>query len=163
MSSVLNPSFQTMSAIRQSIQNILKTDIAPEVMPSIVAPLLISVNQWASQIPAVLDGTGSAASVNLVFAIRSDLFVPPRFSTNVFNIPLAELPAPFQEFMAFIYKLIEAQKTDKEKSVPKVRLLRDFLFCAFFLSYLSLLNVLVVSSSPNHLSMIMTILSKPFP
>jgi hypothetical protein len=114
MSSVLNPSFHTMSAIRQSIQNTLKTDIAPEVMPSIIAPLLVSVNQWASQIPAVLYGTGSAASVILVFAIQSDLFVPPCFSTNMFNVPLAELPAPFQEFMAFIYKLIEAQKTDRQ-------------------------------------------------
>jgi len=120
MSTVLNPSFQTMSAIRQSIQSTLKTDIPQDVMPTIVAPLLTSVNQWAHQIPAVLDSTGSAASVNLVFAIRSDLFVAPRFTNNVFNVPLADLPAPFQEFIAFIHKLIEAQKNDKEKAAPKV-------------------------------------------
>lgn len=120
MSTVLNPSFQTMNVIRQSIQNTLKTDIPPDAMSTIIAPLLTSVNQWASQIPAVLDGDGSAACVNLVFSIRTDLFVAPRFINNVFNIPLADLPAPFQEFIAFIHKLIEAQKNDKEKSNPKV-------------------------------------------
>lgn len=120
MATVLNPSFQTMSVIRQSIQNTLKTDIPQDVMPSIIAPMLVTVNQWANQIPAVLGGAGSAASVNLVFAIRTDLFVAPRFTSNVFNVPLADLPAPFQEFIAFIHKLIEAQKTDKEKNAPKV-------------------------------------------
>lgn len=110
MSSVLNPSYQTILSIRSSIQATLKSELAPEVLAGVVAPFLLTVNQWSTQIPVLLEGTGSAASVNLVFAIRSDLFVAPRFTQNVFGITFGDLPTPFQDFVSFIHKLIEAQK-----------------------------------------------------
>lgn len=124
MASSLTPSFQTIQAIRSSIQGALKNELPPDTLANIIAPFLVSVNQWSTQIPALLDASSSATSVNLVFAIRSDLFSAPRFTQNVFNIPLVDLPAPFQEFSAFIHKLIDAQKVDRDKPPPKVRLVR---------------------------------------
>jgi hypothetical protein len=119
MTTVLNPSHQTIASIRTSIQSVLKSELPPDVLAGVVAPFLLTVNQWSTQIPILVDGTGSALSVNLVFAIRSDLFQAPRFTQNIFGLPLVDLPLPFQEFVAFIHKLIEAQKGDKP--VPKVR------------------------------------------
>lgn len=92
------------------------------MLANVIAPLLSSVNLWSTQIPALLDGTGSSSSLNLVFAIRKDLFVAPQFVQSIMGIPLADLPAPFQEFISFIHKLIDAQKTDKDKVPQKVRL-----------------------------------------
>jgi hypothetical protein len=100
-----------MLTIRNSIQTSLKTDLPPDVLAGVIAPLVTTVNQWSTQIPVLLEGTGSTASVNIVFAIRSDLFHAPRFTQNVFGLPLNELPAPYQEFVSFIHKLIDAQKT----------------------------------------------------
>jgi hypothetical protein len=131
MSSVLVPSHQAMSTIRSSIQATLKAELPPDVLAGVVAPFLMSVNQWASQIPLLLDGN-SVASVNLVFAIRSDLFQAPRFVQNVFGLPLVELPPPYQEFVAFIHKLIEAQKVTN-----KVSPFRYILLAASFLISLS--------------------------
>jgi len=68
----------------------------------------------------MLEGAGSPGTANLVFAIRKDLFIGPQFNQSVLGIPLAELPTPFQEFLNFIHKLIEAQMKDKEKSPIKV-------------------------------------------
>ena len=112
MSSVLNPSHSTMVTIRSSIQNTLKADLPPEMLINAIAPFLTSVNQWSTQIPLIIEGTGSS-SVNLIFAIRKDLFVAPQFTQSVMGTALADLPAPFQEFISFIHKLIDAQKTDK--------------------------------------------------
>jgi hypothetical protein len=110
MVAVLNPSYQTMSSIRSSIQATLKSELPPDVLAGVVAPFLLTVNQWSTQIPVLLEGTGSAASVNLVFAIRSDLFQAPRFTQNIFGLLMGDLPVPFQDFMSFIHKLIDAQK-----------------------------------------------------
>jgi hypothetical protein len=121
MSAALYPSFQTMASLKTSIQNTLKLDVPPDALANVVAPLVSTVNQWSTQIPLLLDNSGSATNVNLIFAIRHDLFVAPRYTQNVFGLPLSDLPAPFQEFVAFIHKLIEAQKSDKP--VPKVRLI----------------------------------------
>lgn len=115
-SSMLNPSYATIATIRSSIQNTLKTDLPSEMLINAISPFLISVNQWSTQIPSMLDGVGSPASVNLVFAIRKDLFVAPQFTQTVMGTALADLPAPFQEFNSFIHKLIDAQKTDKVPS-----------------------------------------------
>jgi len=102
-----------MVTIRSSIQNTLKADLPPEMLINAIAPFLTSVNQWSTQIPLIIEGTGSSSSVNLVFAIRKDLFVAPQFTQSVMGTALADLPAPFQEFISFIHKLIDAQKTDK--------------------------------------------------
>jgi hypothetical protein len=148
MSSTLNPSYQTIAAIRTSIQNTLKTELPPDMQAGAIAPLLISVTQWANQIPAVLEGTGPSSSVNLIFAIRGDLFVAPRFIQNVFNIPTLDLPGPFADFISFIHKLIAAQKSDKDKPIAKVRLVRFALYIIFPVSthpcLFSLISVLVV-------------------
>jgi hypothetical protein len=109
-----------MAAIRTTIQNTLKSDLPSEVLVNAIAPLLTTVNLWSNQIPAVLDGSGSATSAGLVFGIRKDLFIAPLFSSSVMGIPLSGLPPPFQEFMSFIQKLIEAQKNERDKSVPRV-------------------------------------------
>jgi len=114
MAEMLSPSFQTITSIRSTIQATLKNEMLPEVAAGVVAPFLSSVNLWATQIPLLLDGTGSVASVNLVFSIRSDLFHSPRFMQNIFRIPLGDLPTPFQEFVAFIHKLINAQKSSSK-------------------------------------------------
>lgn len=123
MSTVLNPSHATIATIRTSIQSTLKAELPPDVLANAIAPLLTTVNQWSSQIPTLLEGPGPPLSANLVFAIRKDLFIAPLFSQSVMGITLVDLPTPFQEFMTFIHKLIEAQKTEREKPVAKVCLL----------------------------------------
>ena len=128
MSTVLNPPHATIATIRTSIQSTLKAELPPDVLASAIAPLLTTVNQWSSQISTLLEGPGPPLSANLVFAIRKDLFIAPLFSQSVMGITLVDLPTPFQEFMTFIHKLIEAQKTEREKTVPKVRLI--FVFSA---------------------------------
>lgn len=122
MSSNLTPPHSAIVTIRSSIQSTLKNELPAVMLANVIAPLLSSVNLWSTQIPALLDGTGSSSSVNLVFAIRKDLFVAPQFVQSIMGIPLADLPAPFQEFISFIHKLIDAQKTDKDKVPQKVRL-----------------------------------------
>ncbi len=120
MSTVLDPSFQTISNIQESIQGILKMGAPAAVQSGMIAPFLSFVNQWSSQIPAMLDKSNSPNSANLVFAIRQDLFVGPRYTQNVLGIPLLDLPIPFQEFVSFIHQLIEAQKVDRDRPIPKV-------------------------------------------
>jgi len=134
MSSVLTPSYATMAAIRTTIQNTLKGNLPSEVLVNAIAPLLTTVNLWSNQIPAVLEGSGSTTSASLVFGIRKDLFIAPLFSSSVMGIPLSGLPPPFQEFMAFIQKLIEAQKNERDKSVPRV-------FISILSSFMPFINV----------------------
>jgi hypothetical protein len=120
MATVLNPTYQSIVVVKTSIQNALKTGLPGEMLGGAIAPLLSTVNQWATQIPIMLSEVGPNTSVNLIFAIRKELFVAPLFVRNVLGIPLMDLPAPFQEFQSFIHKLIEAQKA--EQATPKVRL-----------------------------------------
>ena len=119
--SSLNPSYATIATIRTSIQNTLKADLPPTILATLIAPNLTAVNQWSSQIPAVLEGSGPSSGANLVFAIRKDLFIAPPFLQSVMGIPLPDLPAPFQEFMNFIHELIDIQKVEREKPTPRVR------------------------------------------
>ena len=121
MSGTLSPSIVNVAGICTTIQATIKSDLGPELAASTIAPLLSVVNRWASQIPVMLEGTGPSNSANLVFAIRKDLFDSPQFTQCVLGVPVAELPAAFQEFMDFIHKLIEAQKAEKGPS--RVRLL----------------------------------------
>jgi len=120
MSTALNPSLATITAIRTSIQGSLKAELPRDVLATAIAPLLTSVNQWSSQISVMLESVNNPACANLIFTIRKDLFPNPPFTQSVFGIPLPDLPAPFQEFSSFIHKLIEAQKADKEKPASKV-------------------------------------------
>jgi hypothetical protein len=119
MANTLSPSFSAMATVRSSIQNCMKMELSTEQQASVIAPLLSTVNQWSSQLPTLLEGTGA---LNLVFSIRKDLFTAPSYSQCVLGISLTDLPSPFQEFVGFIQKLIEAQKSDKDKAPSKVRI-----------------------------------------
>jgi hypothetical protein len=131
MSSTLNPSYATIATIRNSIQSTLKADLPSDVLANVIAPYLITVNQWSSQIPAMLESSGPLNCANLVFAIRKDLFIAPLYTSSTLGIPLSGLPAPFQEFINFIHKLIEAQKTERDKPIVKVCTVATVLFSSF--------------------------------
>ena len=137
-SRALVPSHQTVNTIRISIQGSLKSELPPDMQASVIAPLLSTVNQWSTQIPLLLEGTGSTSSVNLIFAIRKDLFLGPAYIETSFGLELAKLPTPFQEFASFIQKLIEAQRVEKDKPLPKVRCPLLDLFQNDFLTVLHL-------------------------
>jgi hypothetical protein len=128
LSRALVPSHQTVNAIRMSIQGSLKSELPPDMQASVIAPLLTTVNQWSTQIPLLIEGTGFPSSVNLVFAIRKDLFIGPAHNETSFGMEASKLPTPFQEFSSFIHKLIEAQRIEKEKPIPKVRCTQLFIF-----------------------------------
>jgi len=119
--STLQPSVETVAAIKESIVSTLSTDLAPNIRASAIAPLLSQVNQWSSQIPSLLTMAGPNSPVNLVFNLRKELFSPPQFIHSSLGIPPSNLPIAFQEFLSFIVRLIEAQKPEKEKPLPKVR------------------------------------------
>jgi hypothetical protein len=139
MSTALIPPYSMIAAIHASIQNTLKAELPSNLVISAIAPFLTSVNQWSTQIPAMLEGSGPSASVNLVFAIRKDLFIAPQFIQSVMGPSMADLPAPFQEFLTFIRKLIDAQKP--EKVIPKV--------CSFCLCFSLLVNLSNLHRSSN--------------
>ena len=118
MANILSPSLSAMATVRSSIQSCMKMELSADQQASVIAPLLSTVNQWSSQLPILLEGT---SPLNLVFSICKDLFIAPSFSQCVLGISLVDLPAPFQEFVTFIQKLIEAQKSDKDKTSSKVK------------------------------------------
>lgn len=120
MANTLNPSFNAVCSIKSSIANTLITELPPEVRAGVIAPQLVQINQWASQISLMLEVTASPTPANVVFAIRKELFLAPHFTQCVLGIAHADLPAPFHEFLAFITKLTEAQKPGKDKAPPKV-------------------------------------------
>jgi hypothetical protein len=121
MANSLNPSYNAVCSIKSSITSTLCTELPPEIRAGVIAPQLVQVNQWASQIPLMLESSMSPTPVNIVFAIRKDLFLGPIFNQSTLGIPLADLPTPFHDFLAFISKLNEAQKSGKDKTPPKVR------------------------------------------
>ena len=90
-----------------------------------IAPQLALVNQWSDQIPLLVDSADSPAGVNLVFAIRKDLYVAPQFTQCILGIPASDLPPAFPAFLAMIFKLIGAQKTENKPPVKVCRLLRS--------------------------------------
>ena len=121
MSTALNPAYATVHTVRAAIQHALKADLPSDMLANAIAPHLTTVNQWVTQIPAVLEGPAALSGVNLVFAIRKDLFVAPQFTQSVMGITLVDLPTPFQEFISFTHKLIDAQKVVPEKlPAPRV-------------------------------------------
>ena len=110
----------SLTTLKSSIISGLKMDVPSDVKANIIAPILGVVNQWSTQIPVVLaDSLSPTSNVNLIFSIRKELFAAPQFTQSVLGIPVAELPAVFQEFLSFISKLIEVQKIG---AVPKVSL-----------------------------------------
>jgi len=121
MANSLNPSYNAVCSIKSSITTTLSTELAPEVRAEMIAPQLAQVNQWSSQIPLLLESTVSPTPINIIFAIRKDLFLAPFFTQSSLGIAPADLPSPFHDFLAFITKLNEAQKLGKDKIPPKVR------------------------------------------
>jgi len=132
----LNPSPATVQFVKDSIVSTLQNTALPaSARAACIAPQLAIVNQWADQIPLVISNSDAPATVNLVFAIRKELYAAPQFVHCVLGIPATELPPAFSAFLSMIFKLIEAQKNDKEKSVPKVR---------FRLLYLSINSIFLI-------------------
>jgi len=87
----------------------------------LIGPQLAMVNEWSDQINLVLDHPEAPSPVNLVFAIRKDLFIVPQYTQcSLTSVPTAELPPAFPAFLEMILKLIGAQKTDKVKPIVKV-------------------------------------------
>jgi hypothetical protein len=119
MSSALSPSLAFITECKTLIHNIMQSEAPAIDRANAIAFLLSNVNAWSSQIPAMLEGSGPSASANIVFAIRKELFVAPAFIHSILGIALPDLPAAFQDFLSFILKLIEAQKSDKDKPIPK--------------------------------------------
>ena len=124
----LDPNFDTATAIKDNIAITVQSTLPASVHAASIAPQLAIINQWAEQIPTVLNGPDGSANANLIFAIRKDLFIAPQFIQCVLGIPVSDLPIDFQGFLSMILKLIGAQKPDKEKPPIKV---------FFFLIYLS--------------------------
>jgi hypothetical protein len=121
MANTLNPSFNAVCSIKSSIISTLITELPPEVRAGVIAPQLVQVNQWASQIPLMMECTTSPTPATVIFAIRKELFLGPHFTQCVLGIVHADLPSPFHDFLAFITKLNEAQKQVKDRIPPKVR------------------------------------------
>lgn len=119
-SSVLEPSLESVYLLRTGIATSLQLRLPDEMRAKAIAPLLAGVNQWATQIPAILDASNNPAAANLVFSIRKELFPPPLYYQSVLGIPTDKLPSEFQDFLTFTLRLIEAQKPDKEKPPPRV-------------------------------------------
>jgi len=136
--STLQPSVETVAVIKESIISTLSTNLAPNIRASAIAPLLSQVNQWSTQIPALLTMAGPNSPVNLVFNLRKELFSPPNFIQSSLGIPASSLPTAFQEFLSFIARLIDAQKPEKEKPLPKV--------CSICFLYLSPHSLLLLFS-----------------
>jgi hypothetical protein len=152
----LNPTLATVLAIKDNISNIVQNVALPvSTRADLIAPQLAMVNQWVDQIPLVLDNPDAPASVNLVFAIRKDLFVAPQFFQCVLSTPGTELHPAFSAFLSLISKLIGAQKTDREKPPPKVRF--DLYFISIQVVHVfHSLNAFRVSS-PSRTSILTTI------
>lgn len=117
----LHPTIPTVQSIRDNIYSVMQNHALPSSMrAALIGPQLGMVNEWSDQITLVLDHSEAPAPVNLVFAIRKELFIAPQYTQCLLNIPATELPSAFPAFLAMILKLIGAQKTDKEKPVVKV-------------------------------------------
>jgi len=117
----LHPSIQNVQTIKDNIFSVLQNHALPASMrAALIGPQLAMVNEWSDQINLVLEHPEAPTPVNLVFAIRKDLFVAPQFVQCLLGVPAAELPPAFSVFLAMIHKLISAQKTDKEKPAVKV-------------------------------------------
>ena len=130
MSTGLNPSVVTVTAMRSAILANLKLDVPSMAIAELIAPLLNQINAWHSQIPLMLEGSGASNSINLIFAIRKDLFTGPYHSQSVLGISLTDLPGAFLDFKTFIMKMIEAQKVERDKTETKAITTpsSDFLF-----------------------------------
>lgn len=119
----LAPSLGVATAIRADIITALKSRGSPEEMMTIISPSLTVINQWATQIPFLIS---VPPALDLLFAMRKDLFNGPTFVVSSFGIPLVDLPEPFRTFSTLIRDVITAQKADKPPS--KVRSLYFLIF-----------------------------------
>lgn len=119
----LHPSVPTVQTVKDNVLAIMQNhSLTPSLRASLIATQLDTVNEWSDQINLVLDHSDAPNPANLVFSIRKDLFIAPHFTQCLLTgVPTGELPPAFPAFLALILKLIDAQKTDKEKPPIKVR------------------------------------------
>lgn len=128
----LIPEFATIAATRGNIITILKAGLPLDTSSSIIASSLSLVNQWATQIPLVLSSKAPSNALELVFAIRKDLFVAPSFEETTLDIPVADLPDSFRTFLAFSRELSQAQKNLAKVLCNLFVFLSDRSFLFFF-------------------------------
>jgi hypothetical protein len=121
----LHPSVLTVQAVKENVLAIMQNhSLTPSLRAALIATQLDTVNEWSDQINMVLDHPDAPSPANLVFSIRKDLFLAPHFTQCLLTgVPTGELPPAFPTFLALILKLIDAQKSDKEKPIVKVRFL----------------------------------------
>lgn len=151
----LHPSISTVQSIKDNIASVMQNHtLAPSMRAALIGPQLAMVNEWSDQTSLVLDHPEAPAPVNLVFAIRKELFIATQYTQCFLSVPASELPPAFPAFLAMILKLIGAQKTDKDKPVVKVRFICFILALAISDLSLSSLNV-YLASDPNHSSILM--------
>lgn len=121
MSPTLDPTPATVAGIQLSIQGQLKSGLPTALLVDSISPLLATVNKWQDHIPLLLEGNAMEQHANIIFSIRKDLFQVPNFTQSTFGPVLNDLPASFKDFVAFTYKLIEAQKpAEADKASVKV-------------------------------------------
>ena len=117
----LHPLIQNVQTIKDNIFSVLQNHTLPASMhAALISPQLAMVNEWSDQLNLVLEHPEAPTPVNLVFAIRKDLFIVLQFVQCFLGVSAAELPPAFSVFLAMILKLIGTQKTDKEKPAVKV-------------------------------------------
>lgn len=136
MSSAVQPAISVVSVIKDSIVSIVNTNLPADVRIKMIIPLLIQINQWSTQIPALVNLSGPPVHMHLLFAIRKELFIAPQFTKCHLGYSDA-LPASFLDFLSLINNIIQVrhdtQKAEKTKN-SKV--------CPFFSCY-SLFVVLI--------------------
>ena len=123
----INPSFAVAAAIRADIVTILKARANPEETAKSISPSLAVINQWATQIPLLLAGPNSGC-LDVVFALRKDLFNGPNYIQPSIGLAMEQLPESFHIFINMTRDVIALQKPDKPSQ--KVR------FCLFYLVFL---------------------------
>ena len=127
MSTIL-PSFAVASAIRADIITILKSRASPDEMGKSISPSLTIINQWATQIPFLL-ASPSPGCLDVLFALRKDLFNGPNYVQPSIGLALEQLPEAFQVFINMTREVILLQKNEK----PPVKVCSSLLY---YISYL---------------------------
>jgi hypothetical protein len=133
----INPSFAVAAAIRADIVTILKARVNPEETAKSISPSLAVINQWATQIPLLLAGPNSGC-LDVVFALRKDLFNGPNYIQPSIGLAMEQLPESFHIFINMTREVIALQKP-----AQKVRFCLPNVIKSFY-NFFSLLNALAL-------------------
>src|ERR1700689_2307208 len=121
--STISPSFAVASAIRADIIFVLKSRNSPEDMATSISPSLAIINQWATQVPLLL-ASPTPGCLEVLFALRKDLFNGPNYVQPSIGLALEQLPEAFQVFINLTREVISLQKNEK----PPVKVWSSLLY-----------------------------------